>query len=238
MQTKPFLSAEWRKLAIANYSVDPKILEKYLPAKTELDYWQDTCYISLVGFMFLETKLKGIKIPFHVNFEEINLRFYVKYKDENHVWKRGVVFIKEIVPKPALAFIANTIYNENYSVMPTKHVFLVDSEKITVQYSWKSDRCNSIKVEADSHPQLIKENSEEEFITEHYWGYTRINENNTSEYGVEHPKWEIYDVLDYNINVDFQKVYGQEFSFLNSVKPDSVMLAEGSEIIVRGGRIL
>src|ERR1044072_8762987 len=113
MHTKSFLSAEWRNLAIANYAVGPGILEKSLPAKTELDYWQNTCYISLVGFMFLETKLKGFKIPFHVNFEEINLRFYVKYKDENQVWKRGVVFIKEIVPKPALAFIANTIYKEN-----------------------------------------------------------------------------------------------------------------------------
>lgn len=238
MQTKPFLSAEWRKLAIANYAVEPSILEKYLPAKTELDYWQDTCYINLVGFMFLETKLKGFKIPFHVNFEEINLRFYVKHKDENQVWKRGVVFIKEIVSKPALAFVANTIYKENYQVMPTKHKWLLDSGKITVQYSWKSDQWNSFTIKADSQPQLIKENSEAEFITEHYWGYTRINENKTSEYGVEHPRWKLYNVQDYHINVDFQKVYGQVFSFLNSVKPNSVMLAEGSEIVVRGGKII
>src|SRR5688572_6732605 len=106
---KTFLQAEWRKLAMANFSVDKEILKKYLPHKTEIDIWQNTCYVSLVGFMFLNTKLKGFRIPFHSNFEEVNLRFYVRYK-ENKEWKRGVVFIKEIVPKPALTFVANRVY--------------------------------------------------------------------------------------------------------------------------------
>ena len=101
-----FLNAEWRKLAIANYVIDPRVLEKYVPPGTELDLWQDKCYVSLIGFMFLNTRLLGFKIPFHSNFEEVNLRFYVR-RFENNAWKRGVVFIKEIVPKPALTFVAN-----------------------------------------------------------------------------------------------------------------------------------
>ena len=115
-----FLTAEWRKLAIANYSVDPKILKPYLPYKTELDLWNGKCYVSLVGFRFVNTKLKGISIPFHRHFEEVNLRFYVRFKDPTG-WKRGVAFIKEIVPKPALTFIANTIYREKYITLPMKH---------------------------------------------------------------------------------------------------------------------
>ena len=111
--TKTFLQAEWRKLAMVNYSIDKKILDKYLPPKTEIDLWNDICYVSLVGFMFKNTKVKGLKIPFHTNFEEVNLRFYVRYED-NGEWKRGVVFVKEIVPKPALTFVANTVYKENY----------------------------------------------------------------------------------------------------------------------------
>ncbi len=105
---KTFLKAEWRKLVMANYAVDPALLMNYLPNKTELDFWNGTCYVSLVGFMFQNTKVMGIKIPFHVDFEEVNLRFYVRYKDAGE-WKRGVVFIKEIVPKPMLKIVANTI---------------------------------------------------------------------------------------------------------------------------------
>src|SRR5215831_17486814 len=104
MDPSSFLRAEWRKLAIANYCVDKKALQKYVPGKTELDTWNGNCYVSLVGFMFLNTKLKGIAIPFHQNFEEVNLRIYVRYKD-GHIWKRGVTFIKEIVPKYALSFV-------------------------------------------------------------------------------------------------------------------------------------
>src|SRR6478736_2670783 len=104
-----FLTAEWRKLAIANYVVDPKLLLPYLPYKTELDTWNGKCYVSLVGFRFVNTRLKGIPIPFHIHFEEVNLRFYVRYKDESG-WKRGVTFIREIVPRPALTFIANNLY--------------------------------------------------------------------------------------------------------------------------------
>lgn len=115
-----FLKAEWRKLVLANYTIEPEILSKYVPFGTELDLWNGKCYVSLVGFMFLNTRLLGVKIPFHVNFEEVNLRFYVKRLDRD-TWKRGVVFIKEIVPKPALTFVANTVYQENYETLPMQH---------------------------------------------------------------------------------------------------------------------
>ncbi len=169
---KTFLQAEWRKLAMANYEVDPKILEPYLPHKTELDFWNNTCYVSLVGFMFLNTKMLGVKIPFHINFEEVNLRFYVKYND-NGEWKRGVVFIKEIVPKPALTFVANTLYNENYQTMPMRHVWDIN-DSLTVEYAWKKNGWNTFRVSADKMAIPIDAGSEAEFITEHYWGYTKL----------------------------------------------------------------
>lgn len=229
-----FLRAEWRKLAMANYAVDEKMLRSYLPAKTEIDLWKGTCYVSLVGFMFLNTRIKGIKIPFHVNFEEVNLRFYVKYKDANE-WKRGVVFIKEIVPRPALTFVANTVYKENYETMPMNHSWKSENNALSVEYQWKRKNWNSFKVEASSNSEKIGDASEEEFITEHYWGYTKIN-NRTSEYRVEHPKWDVYKVSNYYMDVDFGDVYGAQFDFLKSEKPLSVFLAEGSEINVKSGR--
>lgn len=235
--SKTFLEAEWRKLAMANYSVDSKILDKYLPPKTEIDLWNNTCYVSLVGFLFKDTKVKGIKIPFHTNFEEVNLRFYVRYKD-NGKWKRGVVFIKEIVPKPALTFVANTVYKEKYETMPMNHSWTNSNDSLVVEYNWRKGRWNSLKVVANLNATPIKDGSEEEFITEHYWGYTKISSERTSEYGVEHPKWEVYETRDYLIDVDFCDVYGQDFSFLTTEKPVSVFLAEGSEIKVKEGRTI
>ncbi|TKC10060.1 DUF2071 domain-containing protein [Pedobacter polaris] len=233
-----FLSADWRKLALAQYEVDKEILLKYLPPFTELDDWQGKYYVSLVGFMFLNTKLKGFHIPFHGNFEEVNLRFYVKYKDETGVWKRGVVFVKEIVPKPAITFIANTVYKENYQTLPMKHCWITNNNELFVEYAWKTKNWNTFSVTANRNSEPIAIASEEEFITEHYWGYTKIGSNITSEYGVEHPRWEMYPVKDYKIDVDFERNYGIDFGFLSNAKPDSVMLAEGSAIYVKKGQKL
>lgn len=234
---KTFLSAEWRKLIMANYTISPKILEPFVPKNTELDLWQGNCYVSLIGFMFLNTAVKGIKIPFHVNFEEVNLRFYVRHKKENE-WRRGAVFIKEIVPKSMISLVANTLYGEHYQTLPMSHNWHTEGGKLFVEYCWKNGNWQSLKVEAASDAYEIAEGSEEEFISEHYWGYTRLSPNKTSEYGVEHPRWQIYDVNNYEINTDFGKLYGQQFEFLNRQTPSSVFLAEGSDIIVREGRTL
>ncbi len=227
-----FLKAEWRKLAIANFVVDPEILKEYLPAGTELDFWEDKCYISLVGFMFKNTKLLGAKIPYHVNFEEVNLRFYVKRK-VNNKWRRGVVFIKEIVPKPALAIIANTIYRENYESLPMTHSWTEELYSRSVEYKWKrKSQWQGFMVKAEKQSSEIIQGSEAQFITEHYWGYVQINEKRSNEYEVSHPEWRAYRVIDFNISVDFGLTYGEKFSFINKLQPSSVMLAEGSEIAV------
>jgi uncharacterized protein YqjF (DUF2071 family) len=229
-----FLTAEWRKLAMANYIVDPALLQRYLPYKTELDLWNNACYVSLVGFMFLNTRLLGFRIPFHSTFEEVNLRFYVRYKDVTG-WKRGVVFIKEIVPKRALTFVANSIYKENYETMPMMHRWETTDSNLTVEYRWKLKEWNSLEVKCDSEAMTIATGSEEEFITEHYWGYTKIGEQRTSEYGVEHERWKVYPVQDYALHVNFGNVYGNQFEFLRNERPVSVFLAEGSDIVVREG---
>jgi uncharacterized protein YqjF (DUF2071 family) len=231
-----FLTAEWRKLIIANYLIDKDVLKKYLPYKTELDLWEGDCYVSLVGFLFQNTKVLGIKVPMHINFEEVNLRFYVKYND-NKKWKRGVVFIKELVPRPALSFIANTIYKEHYYTVPMSHSFLNRDRKLEVEYTWKYNTIEQrLKVTASDTLTNIPEKSKMEFITEHYWGYTKINENKTFEYEVTHPRWQAYEVLDHEIIVDFELVYGKDFGFMNALSPASIMLAEGSLITVKNKR--
>ena len=179
-----FLKAEWKNLAMANYIIDPAILKKYLPTHTKIDLYKGKCFISLIGFMFLNTKLLGIKIPLHTNFEEVNLRFYVK-RFENNTWKRGVVFIKEIVPKPGpTTFIANNIYNEHYETLPMNHHWKKNNFNRTVSYQWKKNNIwYSFMVKITTlKSSIIKPNSEFEFITEHYWGYAKVSESVTNEY--------------------------------------------------------
>jgi uncharacterized protein YqjF (DUF2071 family) len=227
-----FLNAEWRKLAIANYEVDPKILSRFVPFGTDLDLWKGKCYLSLVGFMFQNTQLMGVKVPWHINFEEVNLRFYVKRMDKGDT-KRGVVFIKEIVPKPALSFVANTVYNEHYETLPMHHKWEEIAHSRIVEYAWKKGGSwHKIRIEADLEQTEITKGSKTEFITEHYWGYAKVNRRVTNEYEVTHPRWFAYPVQSFIVDVDFGLVYGAEFAFLDYEQPQSVMLAEGSEITV------
>ncbi len=233
---KIFLQAAWRKLIMANYEIDPNILKSYLPHKTELDLYNGKCYVSLIGFMFLNTKMLGVKVPFHINFEEVNLRFYVRYND-NDIWKRGTVFIKEIVSKPAITFVANTLYNEKYETMPMQHKWEMTDNALNIEYNWRKNKhWNSISIESENKLLDIAIGSEEEFITEHYWGYSKINDTQTKEYGVEHPRWQMYKTMDYKIDAHFAEIYGANFGYLQNAKPISVFLAEGSEIIIKTGR--
>ncbi len=233
-----FLKAEWRKLALFNYEIDPALLEIHVPKGTELDLWQGKCYVSVVGFLFQNVRLLGLRIPFHVNFEEVNLRFYVRRKVDGD-WRRGVVFIKEIVPKWALSFVANTVYKEHYQTLPMTHSWQKEKGVFKVHYQWKiASGWQSIRIDAEDNLRPIPENSEAEFITEHYWGYAKVSEDKTNEYEVTHPKWLQYPVIDYEITVDFEQNYGSEFSFLEQAQPTSVLLAEGSQITVESKKRL
>ena len=231
-----FLTADWKKLIFINYKIDSHLLTSYLPSGTDFDLWKGDCFVSLVGMMFKNTKLLGVKIPFHIDFEEVNLRFYVK-RLEKGISKKGVVFIKEIVPKPALTFVAKTVYDENYETLPMEHTWSFDDEIATIGYRWKKqNNWNSIQVEATQNAGEIPHDSETEFIIERYWGYAKAEDTNSYEYEVKHPRWKMHDIKNYNIQVDFGTVYGKEFDFLSLAKPDSVMLAEGSEVSIEKRR--
>lgn len=231
---KKFLTAKWQNLIMANYVVDAKLLEAFVPYQTELDLWEGKCYISLVGFLFKDTRVLGLPIPWHINFEEVNLRFYVKHKDETGEWKRGVVFIKEIVPKPAISWVANSLYGEHYHTMQMDHRFAQSETNREVTYRWKyQGDWNHIQVKTALEPLNIQEGSEAEFITEHYWGYTRLGPTKTSEYEVVHPKWQVYTVEEYDIQCDVENIYGKAFVGPLSQEPASIFMAEGSEVAVR-----
>lgn len=231
-----FLTAQWKKLILANYAIDPEVLKPYLPAHTELDLWNDTCYVSVVGFLFDAVKLKGISVPGHTSFPEVNLRFYVRYQ-ENGEWKRGAVFIKELVPKTIISFVANTFYGEKYQTLPMRHQWDFLENEQRIEYEWKvNNKWNYLRVKAGLEAIDIKEGSEAEFITEHYWGYTRRSEKTTSEYEVKHPRWKVYRMHNLNFSFSTKELFGEAFVPYLETKPTSIFLAEGSEIEIMGGR--
>jgi uncharacterized protein YqjF (DUF2071 family) len=231
-----FLTAEWRKLIMAQYAIDPTLLLPYLPAGLDLDLYEGRCYVSLVAFLFDRVRLKGIPIPFHTRFEEVNLRFYVRRKEPDGSIKRGVVFIREFVPRHAIAYVAKRFYEEPYTAIPTNHHIDLSPESLKVGYAWDlGGRSHSLAVEATPTPNEILPHSEEDFITEHYWGYTKRRDGTTSAYQVEHPSWQTYKPRSYQIAVDFGLLYGPTFASLTNHQPSSVLLAEGSAVSVHSG---
>ena len=237
MSAGKFLTAEWRYLTMLNYEIDPNVLLPYMPAGAELDFWNNTTFVSVVGFMFLNTRVLGVPIPFHVNFEEVNLRFYVRRLGEEG-WRRGVVFIKEIVPKSAIAAVARTLYNENYVALPMRHAFEPndDSSQLHIEYGWQFNRrWNYIRVKTIGEKQPIIAGSEEEFITEHYWGYSAQKDGGTVEYQVEHSRWHVWQVSKCELDCDVADLYGGVFIEALQRQPSSAFVADGSAVTVRRG---
>jgi hypothetical protein len=227
-----FLTAEWRHLLMLNYEVTPTLLQPYVPAGTELDLYHGIALVSIVGFRFLNTKVMGVSIPGHKDFEEVNLRFYVR-RDSAEGWRRGVVFIRELVPRWAVALIARYCYGEPYQCVPMRHSIKQSSTGLNVRYAWRRKGAwESISATAVGSPQLMLEDSLEEFITEHYWGYT-AHGSGCSEYQVEHPRWRLWKTEGANLEAEVATLYGSAFAKALSNPPMSAFIAEGSPVIVR-----
>ena len=231
-----FLKANWENIIMVNYEIDPEILLPFLPNGVELDLFNGKAYISLVGFMFKKTKLFNVPIPKFGTFEEINLRFYVVRKEDGTT-KRGVVFINETIPYKIVAWMANKLYKEHYTVVPTKHNIIKDAVNQKIKFEWLLDnKWNSIYVENRMSSHKMVNDSLEKFIYEHYYGYTKIDVQKTEEYRLHHPSWKIHQVMNYGIDCDFKAMYGKSFSVLNDTKPTAVFIAEGSTVEIEWKR--
>ena len=231
---RPFLTAEWRHLAMLNYAVDPRVLRDLLPAGTELDDFRGETFVSMVGFLFLKTRLLGVPLPGYRKFEEVNLRFYVRRREPDG-WRRGVVFVREIVPRVAVAAVARIVYNEKYSAMRMRN--RIEADPPLVEYEWRHrGRWNWMIARGDGHSAIPPDGSEESFITEHYWGYARQRDGGTVEYRVDHPQWEVMRASVAALECDAATIYGQEFAEYLSADPSSAFIANGSEIRVYPGR--
>lgn len=231
---RTFLTAEWHDLAMLNYAVDAALLQPFVPRGTELDTFEGRTFVSLVGFRFLDTRVLGVPVPWHRNFEEVNLRFYVR-RQLQHELRRAVTFIRELVPRPMIATVARLTYNEPYRYLPMRHVIGRDAEGAprSVEYSWMLGRDQAgFHVTADGAGAEPAEGSEAEFITEHYWGYTRQRDGSTVEYRVEHPRWRVWPATTSRVFGDLSAVYGEDFARVLERPAASAFIADGSPVRV------
>ena len=237
---RPFLTARWEDLVLLNYPCPPHILEPLVPRGTTLDLWNGEALVSLVGFLFTNTRVLGLRIPFHHTFEEVNLRLYVSRTTSSGEIRRAVVFVRELVPRQAIAAVARWVYNEPYLAVPMGHrSSLTGRSGGTAVYSW-SYRGSRFVLTAGVRGSSRRPApaSEAEFITEHYWGYTRLRNGDTLEYHVEHPTWEIWEATSSSFTGPGASLYGSALGAILSTKPRSAFVAAGSEVAVhRGVRI-
>jgi uncharacterized protein YqjF (DUF2071 family) len=236
-ERRVFLAAEWRDLVMLNYEVDPAILRAFVPRGVELDTFAGRTFVSFVGFQFLRTKLYGfLAVPFHSNFEEVNLRFYVRRRECGEV-RRGVVFVLELVPRIAIARFARLMYGEKYDSCPMWHRVARESDGFGAEYGWKW-RGGEFRLSARVHgkPSPVTEGTLENFITEHYWGYSTKSAEASIEYRVSHDPWRVWVSTEAAFTGDGGALYGGEFGEILRRTPDSAFIAEGSPVLVHTGR--
>jgi uncharacterized protein len=236
-ERRVFLSAEWRDLVMLNYEVAPEILRLYVPRGVELDIFEGRTFVSLVAFRFLRTKLYGfIAVPFHTNFEEVNLRFYVRRREGAEI-RRGVVFVRELVPRMAVARFARLMYGEKYDSCPMWHRIERPAGGIAAEYGWKWRGAQfRLSAQASGVPSRVADGTLENFITEHYWGYSAKSASESIEYRVSHDPWRVWVSTNVGFEGDARALYGAEFAAILSRAPDSAFIAEGSPVQVHKGQ--
>jgi uncharacterized protein len=231
-----FLTARWEDLVLLNYSCPSELVERLVPRGTVLDLWKGEALISLVGFLFRDTRILGVRIPFHETFEEVNLRFYVRRAMASGETRRAVVFVRELVPRRAIAALARWLYNEPYRAVPMGHGSSLQGPTGGAAYSWSYRGAPfALSAEVSGAACQPAPGSEAAFITEHYWGYTRQRNDDTLEYRVEHPAWPTWEATRSSVSGPLSSLYGSAFGDVLSKPPRSAFVAAGSAVSVHRG---
>jgi uncharacterized protein YqjF (DUF2071 family) len=256
MPERPLLTATWSDLLLLNFPVPLETIARIAPPGTEPDAHDGKSYVSIVGFRFIGARLFGLPLPWHTNFAEINLRYYVR-RTVGSERRRGVVFAREVVPRRAVAATANWLYNENYVARPMRSQTHLAGAALapndTLEYAWQSHRrrplgdplktgaqrrWNRLAARVAAPLEFPRHGSAEEFFVEHYWGYVRARDGSTREYRVTHEPWRVAPADHVIWDCDVAANYDMPLAAFLSASPVSALVAAGSPIKLYRGRRL
>jgi uncharacterized protein len=224
----PFLTARWTNVLLVTFVVPPELLLPRLPKGLGLDLREGRAFASLVCFDFVDTRILGVPWPGFRNFPEVNLRFYVRRGEE-----RGVVFVREFVPQPLVAWMARALYTEPYVATAMTSTVTDAPESICVEHRLSfAGKTHTMRAIGSKPAYVPASTSLEAFFKEHHWGYGRSRRGRTLRYHVWHPVWPVYPIRETHIDLDWAALYGPEWSVMQGATAESTAFAVGSEIAV------
>jgi uncharacterized protein YqjF (DUF2071 family) len=226
VRDRPFLTAEWLNVVAITFAAEVEQLRPYLPSGVTIDTLEGAPRVSLVAFEFRRTRVLGLPIPHHIAFPEINLRFYIRHRGE-----RGVVFIRELVPRRAIATVAKVLYNEPYRRTPMRSGARPAEDGGVVVWH-RFGRGSSLAVRGAASAVVPETGSAAHWLTDHSLGVGRRRNGETLLYNVAHPTWALREVDDVELDVDFGALYGEEWAWLRDATPSHLSLAVGSPVSV------
>jgi uncharacterized protein YqjF (DUF2071 family) len=190
--------------------------------------------LSLVAFHFADNRVLGVPIPFAREYDQINLRFYVRRRLEDGGWRRGVVFLRELAPAKPVVAGARFVYGERYDCVPVTARVRPPGAAGTrggrAVYRWR-DRHQVHRLAVDFHgpAALPGPGSLEDFLTDRHFGYVSA-ERATREYRVDHPPWRVWPATDARLSHGIADAFGRRFERALDRAPLSAFVAEGSRM--------
>ena len=225
------MTTEWRAVLGLTYAADVALLEAHVPRGCTIDTLEGSPRVSLVAFHFANTRIAGVPVPAHVNFPEINLRFYVRIGGE-----RAVVFIREFVSRPAVALVAKAFYNEPYRTIRMRDRRIApttwNGERLGVRHRFGPRLGNRLEAWADPTAVLPAPGSAAYWLTHHELGVGARRDGRARRYRVEHDVWALHTVRDLRVEVDFAALYGPRWAHLANAEPSHVTLSSGSPVTI------
>ena len=216
-----------------DYEVDPAVLSDRVPTGVALDLFEGRALVTVVGFRFLATRVLGLAVPGHRDFDEVNLRFYVRRELPGGEVRRGVTFVRELVPRLAIALVARAAFNEPYRAVPMRHSVVADRRS----YEWRTGgRWQGVSATTVGAPAVPPAGSREAFVTQRHWGYTRQRDGRTIEYEVKHDLWRVWRAESPRLAADVATLWGDAFVPALSAPPLGALVAEGSAVTVSAPR--
>jgi uncharacterized protein len=251
MLNRPLLTAQLRKLLFLNFPIPTDVITRLVPPGTEPDLYDGQSYISVIGFLFQNVRFLGLAFPGHTNFPEINLRYYVRRIVGGEI-RRGVVFVRKIAPRSAVAIVANCLFSEKYITRSMRSEIQMSGDELapgdSIEHTWKSHsrhvatpaaprtRWNRLFARVAAPLNHPRPGSLEQFIAEHYWGDIRGRDGRTNEYRVTHALWPVAPADNVIWDCDLPATYDTPLAEYLAAPPTTAFIAEGSAIQLFRGR--